>query len=241
MLLAGEFCAPCWSPDGKWLVFSIGWVGRMYKVKINGDSLTPLTDSSDSDCFDPDWSKTGLIAFCSNKNHPQAPHVLWTMQPDGSHKRDINHYRSGEGRMPSWSPEGSRIVFRRWDGDGYSKPVLAIVDSAGTNEVRLTADTAFDTEPAWSPDGQSIAFSTSETNLGTSSYRICVLNLEDGTRKYVTEGGAFAPAWSPDSKRLCFSYQVVEPVGDSFHQVSQRRGKLWVVDSDGKNAKPLAY
>jgi Tol biopolymer transport system component len=240
LLLAGGFCTPCWSPDSRWLVFSTAYEGRMYKVRVNGDSLTPLTDSSDAECFFPDWSSAGMIVFHSNKDDPRGAHVLWLMRPDGSGKDDISQHGVGEWLMPSWSPDGSRIVFSRWYPAGPSEPDLAIVDSAGMNEMRLTADTAFDEHPTWAPDGQRIAFSTSESKTGLSSYRICVLSLEDGTRECMTEGGAFAPAWSPDGRHICYSQQWA--TGDSGpYQVFVEHGKLWVIGSDGSNARQLTH
>jgi Tol biopolymer transport system component len=66
-------------------------------------------------------------------------------------------------------------------------------------------------EPAYSPDGRSIAYST---GMGIS-----VLDLATRKTRIVTTGDDTLPTWSPDGKRIAF----------------ERFVDIWLVDADGKN------
>ena len=73
---------------------------------------------------------------------------------------------------PAWSPDGRRIVFvsnREEEADASYKTDLWVVPSdntdKGRNLVRLTNDERVKSEPAWSPDGRSIAFLLAEDGV----------------------------------------------------------------------------
>lgn len=62
-----------------------------------------------------------------------------------------------------------------------------------------------DLAPAWSPDGRAIAYTHcaqnhEERELGP--LQIWVLSLDDGDRRFVTQG--LAPSWSPDGRKLVY-------------------------------------
>ncbi len=62
----------------------------------------------------------------------------------------------GEDIRPSWSPDGSRIVFESWR-DGVR--AVYVMNADGSGQHRLSADAgASEYDPRWSPDGQTIMF-----------------------------------------------------------------------------------
>jgi TolB protein len=80
---------------------------------------------------------------------------------------------------------------------------LYMVDYDGFNPRRVTVNNSLNILPAWSPDGQKLAY---------TSYRqpppgIFVSSIFEMRNTRVTNAGiqAFAPAWSPDGKRLAYA------------------------------------
>jgi TolB protein len=109
----------------------------------------------------------------------------------------------GEGKDPSWSPDGQRITFVRSDG-------LYVMDADGS-DARLVVELSGIANPVWSPDGSLIAFARTEPGRCTISILLvpCPTNLHlvrpDGAAliKLTTDGGR-QPAWSPSGSHLVF-------------------------------------
>jgi TolB protein len=101
---------------------------------------------------------------------------------------------------PSWSPDGSRILFTR--SDDAERGDLFVMDSDGGNEEQLT-DTPLSEGPAgWSPDGRTIAFSTFTESDGGA---VWLMNADGGQpRQIYAERNAFVgfQDWSPDGRDL---------------------------------------
>jgi Tol biopolymer transport system component len=115
---------------------------------------------------------------------------------------------------PDWSPDGGRILFERrihiddgWvfdcglDGWGYVPNIYVMnADGSGVRRLRTLPWTTDDSDPAWSPDGHSIAFSTGFRRLNiidkeaTSAAKPVVAAIPGI--------GAIGAVWSPDSKKL---------------------------------------
>jgi TolB protein len=72
----------------------------------------------------------------------------------------------------------------------------------GSGVIRLTDDPANDMFPAWSPDGQQIAFASGRDG----NWEIYVMDADGGGVQNLTNNPAedFSPSWSPDGTRIAF-------------------------------------
>jgi len=105
------------------------------------------------------------IAFVSDR----AEEVLqiWTINPDGTSPRQLT-FDPGEKTQPKWSPDGSRLLYVAPGGtDDFGNELgldLWVIFADGTGIARVTRFEGDDTDPAWSPDGSQIAFTSTRAN-----------------------------------------------------------------------------
>jgi Tol biopolymer transport system component len=127
---------------------------------------------------------------------------------------------------PCLSPDGKMLLYVSRDGDDFD---IMLQRVGGANPVVLTADCSFDDySPAFSPDGNRIAFRSQREGGG-----LFVMGATGESPQRVTDDG-FDPAWSPDGTRLVYASENV----DNPHaraSISQ----LWVLELASRERRLL--
>jgi Tol biopolymer transport system component len=109
---------------------------------------------------------------------------------------------------------------------------IFVMNGDGSNQTRLTDSANSDArDPAWSPDGQKIAFVMGDSN----GYRAIYVMNADGTNQIqVTNDndqvGDGTISWSPDGQKIVFSSFIIEVGGN---------GSIYVMNADGTNQHRL--
>ena len=168
---------------------------------------------------------SGRIAFHSEKT---GDFEIWVMNADGTDARPLT---SAPGRdiEPSWSPDGTQIVFASARDDPENLQ-LYIMNADGSNQHPLFAKKRpWDSwSPAWSPDGKRIVYQVNR-DVRANGFDIYIANV-DGTDEHLLVGGPgdqYHPSWSPDGSKIVY---VDRKMSDS---------EIWVVNADGSNPHPI--
>jgi Tol biopolymer transport system component len=186
-----------------------------------GPGGRPATPPSPAPVTSPSPSPTPLFTpEPSVKAYPLADGEPWIVlsadnggatlvRPDGSDRHDILLGMDVTVQVPAWSPDGRQIVFEG-NGDRGSQVWVANADGTDPHALMPTpegcpnATCTEGVQPAWSPDGRSIAFIAPTHVAGTFTRTALVLLDSAGTTELfsTTEMTLARPSWSPDGKRI---------------------------------------
>src|SRR5215212_545553 len=185
-------------------------------------------EDNDKESANDTPTRNGQIAFRRYLDPDQTKDAIFTMNPDGSHVSQITHPPKGwRDESPVWSPDGTKVAFfrQRFD-ESMSRIMLVDLKSGDTREVTHGGPNkgqpkqgppgrcASDFDPAWAPDGDSLAFRRILTPEKTCCIieGIWIIGLDGSNPHQVTNVDPklpeaysdFGPAFSPHGKMLVF-------------------------------------
>ena len=189
----------CWSPDGQWLAFITGT--DVYKIKIDGDSLTRLTFNGEN--YACTWSNSDtLIAFRHSPGDTSSG--AWIMDQNGENARQFIRY----GGHLDFGPADSLFYII---SIGNNRGKLALMNLADSTE-RIVLVVEYGKPyhayymPDVSPDGLQIAFCLDA--------QIRILDIAGGNITTLTENGGDHPSWSPDGSKMVYCDPMLAPGHD---------------------------
>jgi Tol biopolymer transport system component len=135
--------------------------------------------------------------------------------------------QSGLEWFPSLSPDGKWVVY---GGDAEGNRDIFLQSTTGQTPINLTADSPDDEDqPAFSPDGERIAFRSSREGGG-----IFLMGRTGEAVRRLTRRG-FKPTWSPDGRDLAYTTENA----DLDPQNTLGLSSLWVVDVASRQERQI--
>jgi dipeptidyl aminopeptidase/acylaminoacyl peptidase len=263
---ANHDAAPRWSPDGRQLAFLSDrgailraggaardaddlrlskaapsglkdLVGRdlphgvmqVWLLPLAGGEAQPLTDLPE-DVTDLAWSPDGQ-RLCVVSAATSAKRSLSTPAPADPPRRDVRLIDE-----LGYQLNGAGFIYER-------RSNLWIVEVGGGTPRRLTAGNSVDHQPAWSPDGKRIGFSSDRGPDRDLTWRsdIYVVEAAGGKPVRITAGDQRvfgSPAWSPDGRLIAAVGHRLEagnPTRDDIHVFrprAEQQGRNLTGDAD---------
>lgn len=217
--IEGEWHAPNWTTDGKYVVSDMG--GALYRIPVSGadkgkpekiDMSVKMNATNDHALS---WdgrqiADTGITPGTSAKiRTPGDIHnSLFIMNMDGSNAHAIHL-----GWLHGWSPDDKYVVYTQWHGDNYDIYRIAV---DGSGELLMTTNKAQDDGPEYSADGKWVYFCSNRSGKW-DGWRMPAAGAgpDDKLAEQITNGKDtqdWFPHISPDGKWLyTISYPMDHP------------------------------
>lgn len=194
---------------------------ELFVAKRDGSNIRRLTDAPGYDAegsYSPDGK---LIAFCSMRHafpleqlspedrkrmqtDPAYFGDIYLMNADGSNVRRLTSTPGYDGG-PFFSPDGQRIIWRRFTEKGDTADVHTM-KLDGTDVRRLTDFGAMSWAPYFHPSGEYVIYTANK--LGFANFELFLvdaLGTKEPVRVTYTDGFDGLPVFSPDGKKLAWT------------------------------------
>ena len=206
----GHDVSPAFSPDGRTLAFArfgSGLTSDLYLLDLDED-LNPQGEPRRRTFMEQVIAGHGFTSDGRDIVFSSGPlgnsKSLWRVPVSGSASPERLSVGEGAGSL-AISRRGNRAAYTtlNWSNNIW-RANLPITDGAGDAAVKLIASSRVDQEPQYSPDGNSIVFTSTRSGGG----EIWKCDADGSNAVPLTSLGgpaAFQPRWAPDGKSIVFS------------------------------------
>lgn len=170
------------SPNGEWILFGRQINGEMelWRMRPDGSDSFQITST-------PDWQEGGAFYMPDNETilyrawkrsdegRQSLPMTIYTIKHDGTGKRQIT-FEEGTNWAPYPAPDGKHFVFVKVLPPHNYEIFLMNLDTG--KQTRVTYHNGFDGFPSFSPDGETISFSSSrDAAEGSRALTLYTMNI----------------------------------------------------------------
>lgn len=178
---------------------------RIFILDLDAKRIRKLVDTPANN-FYPQWAPNGeRFTFTSDRDGNKEIYIAdW----DGENQRRLTKNSFGDDNA-TWAPNGKQIVYYAEEPNDTTN--LYTINPERPSPERLTSFTGRNTTPRWSPDNQSIAYST---NRFWPGWDICVWSIYNKREACPLAGGQTycRPAYSPNGQLMAYSYGVFDEI-----------------------------
>jgi Tol biopolymer transport system component len=206
----GLYECPRFSPDGKRLAFELATASVRADIWVRDlerDTVSRLTNLPGRNSA-PVWTPDGKNIVFESWGQP-APGIYWIRADGAGEPKRLTEIDEKTFQSPrSFSPDGKRLVYSQYQqtsnfgGEIWSAPVEGDPDRPRLGKAEAFLHTPFSAwDPALSPDGHWMAYSTNESG----SYELYVRPFPGpGGKSQISTGGGKYPVWSRDGHQLFY-------------------------------------
>jgi TolB protein len=237
----GSTTCNTWSPDGSKVLCNVWSEDGVQPATANpdGSGFTLLNPDLPLDLFCLSWSPDGTRLLCHSEGMNGADAGLYTVRSSdaGDPVRVTATPRKAFDNGYGYSPDGSRVLFARYDSN--DKGTLFSVNPDGSGALQLTPPRLsvidlgfFDRIGAdWSPDASRVTFAAVQKRSSGRGFESAAFVVNgDGTGlRRITPAGLFAASaqWSPNGDWIAFTG-------------GRHRPGVWMARPDGTAVRKIA-
>jgi len=201
---SGRVGDPSWSPDGKQLVYECReqiwpYVGHICVRDVAGGGFQLLSSAAGASDGAPTWSPDGTRIAWHRVMNGYSHLLVLTLK--GLSLNALTPPTPGRhDSYPDWSPDGDQIVFSRFqNGSGLGSSLYRVPATGGATTLVIAGppivDDTYLTQPAWSPDGTTIAYAAMDDDEGWGNIWTITPDGKDNTQLTFGRMTDMSPDW----------------------------------------------
>ena len=226
-----------WEPSGQRILFCADHKGKHDIHIMNADGTDPQPMFTEPKYrVEPTWSPDGKrIAYIASAQ--PLGRSMYIAQTNGGTGEPIPIVQVGTGGQPDWSPDGTEIAYVA--GSQGIRKIYILNLETHTQSQLLPDKNPWMQHPAWSPNGERIAFAWSPEKSGTGIYVV----HRDGTGlKQITKPDPLrilSIIWSPSGDELVYG-QIIQD-GAHLFKVSLKNGSIQQLTHEMINTEAIWF